>query len=341
VAVLKAKPEKVVAFYLGLLERELIGPSVVTRANSDDFKGAKDDTITLRIGGLRAVARDYEWRTRNAPIQLDDISGGDGITVKLDTHVYSATGLTDEHRTLDDISFAEEVIKPQVDAVVDRFEGKVVAGLRNADVKHTVPITADTDPHLAALEAYRLMNSEKVAPTGGRVYMIGTDVAAAWLASDRLTRYDSVGVSGTPALREATIGQLSGSPVIVNTALEPDEAYYLHKTGLVLGNVAPLVPEGATTGRTGISKNGYAVRWIADYDSNYLRDRSIVSSFLGVNDVRDERHQVAGGSGENAYLPGDIIADDFDRDGAGAGTAKGPRNVRIVKFDFSGGGSVL
>lgn len=329
-AVIKAKPEKIVAFFLGLLERELVTPMVVTRANSDDFKGAQNDTVTLKIGGLKAKSRDYEFRTRTAPIVLDDIQGGDSITIKLDTHVYSATGLTDEQMTLDDIGYATDVVAPQVQAVVEDFEAKVVAGLRGALVKNTIAITADTDPHLAALEAMRLMNADKVAPRGGRTYLIGSDVAAAWLASDRLSKYDSTGQAGTPALREAIIGSLSGSPVVVSNALDPDEAYYLHKSGLVLGNVAPVVPNGVTAGRTGISKNGFAVRWIADYDPMYLRDRSIVSSFLGVNDVRDERD-----------ADGNVQPDDFDWDGAGAGTDVGPRNVRIVKFAFTGGGSVL
>lgn len=329
-AVIKAKPAKIVAFYLGLLERELVTPMVVTRANSDDFKGAEGDTVTLRIGGLRAVARDYEFRTRTAPIQMDDIAGGEGIDITLDTHVYSATGLTDEQMLLDDIGYAQDVVAPQVAAVVGSFEAKVVAGLRAALAKNTVTFTGASDPHLVAVESKRLMDADKVAPRGGRTYLVGSDIAASWLASDRLARYDSTGQAGTPALRDAIIGTLSGSPVVESNALDPGEGYYLHKTALVLGNLAPLVPQGATAGRTGISKNGFAVRWIADYDPLYLRDRSIVSSFLGVNDVRDERDEF-----------GIIRPDTWDWDGAGVGTDVGPRNVRLVKFSFSGGGSVL
>ena len=330
-AVIKAKPQKVVAFFLGMLERELITPFVVTRVAQDFFKGAQNDTVTLRVSGLRAVARDYEFRTRTAPIVLDDIAGEDSIDVKLDTHSYSATALTDEQMTLDEINFATEVLGPQVEAVVGRFESKVVTGLRNAAVKHTVTFGDAVDPHLVAVEARRLMSSEKVAPMNGRAFLIGSDIAANFLASDRLSRYDSTGQEGSPALREAIIGRLAGAPVIVHDGLDPDEGYYLHKSGLVLGNVAPVVPQGVTAGRTGISKNGFAVRWIQDYDPNYLRDRSVVSSFLGVNDVQDERDPATG----------DIRPDNYDPDGAGAGAATGPRNVRIVKLDFTGTGSVL
>ena len=330
-AVIKAKPQKVVQFFLGMVARELVSPFVVTRVAKDFFTGAQNDTVTLRVSGLRAVARDYEWRTRTAPIVLDDISGEDSIDVKLDTHVYSATGLTDEQMTLDEIGFATDVLGPQVEAVTGKLEGKVVAGLRGALIKNTVSFGDAADPHLVAIEARRLMSGEKVAPLSGRAFLIGSDIAANFLASDRLSRYDSTGQEGSPALREAIIGRLAGAPVVVMDGLDPDEGYYLHKSGLVLGNVAPVVPQGVTTGKTGISKDGFAVRWIQDYDPNFLRDRSVVSSFVGVNDVRDERDPA----------DGTIRPDTYDPDGAGAGAATGPRNVRIVKLDFTGTGSVL
>lgn len=330
-AVIKAKPQKVVPFFLAMVARELVTPFVVTRVAKDFFDGSQNDTVTLRVSGLRAVARDYEWRTRTAPIVLDDIAGEDSIDVKLDTHVYSATSLTDEQMTLDEISFADEVLGPQVDAVTGRLESKVVAGLRAALVKNTVTFGDAADPHLVAVEARRLMSAEKVAPKAGRAFLVGSDIAANFVASDRLSLYTSTGQEGSPALREAIIGKLAGAPVIEHEGLDPDEGYYLHKSGLVLGNVAPVVPTGATAGRTGISKDGFAVRWIQDYDPNYLRDRSVVSSFVGVNDVRDERDPA----------DGTIRPDTYDPDGGGAGPITGPRNVRIVKLDFTGTGSVL
>lgn len=341
-AVLKVKAKKVVDFFLPMLERELIAPFVVTRIGADNFKGAKGDTVNLRIPGLKATARDYDFRGRTGPIVLDDISGLASIPVKINKHVYSATGLEDEHMTLDDVDFAAEVLSPQVAAVTDDFEVKTVAGLRSAQAKHTVAFdAANTDPHLVALEAKRLMDSDKVAPQSGRVYFVGTDVGAAWLASDRLTRYDSTGQEGSPALRDAIIGKLSNSPVVVHSGLNPDEGYYLHKSGLVLGNVAPVVPQGATQGRTGISRNGFAVRWIQDYDANYLRDRSIVSSFLGVNDFRDERNA----DGSWMFEQGDLDDDEFATLGIDPTTlpaaGAGRKNVRIVKFDVTGTGSVL
>lgn len=311
------------------MQQSLIAPLVITRANGEDFKGSLNDTITLRIGGLRAVARDYEFRTRTAPIVFDDIQGGEGIDIKLDTHITSATLLTDEHYTLDDIDFVREVIEPQMQSVAGRIEGKVVAGLRAANAKETIDFGDGADPFLIALEAKRLMDSWKVAPASGRTYLVGSNIAAQFLASERLSRYDSVGLAGTPALRDAVIGQLAGSPVVEVAALDPDEGFYLHKTAAVVGNVAPDIPRGVTAGSKS-SRNGWAARWIADYDSNYLRDRSIVSTFLGVNDVEDERYlsdQTSGaGAGKKA---GDLVVE-AER-----------KNVRLIPLNYTGTGSVL
>lgn len=316
-AVLKAKPQKIVEFYLAMLQQSLISPLVITRANDDDFKGSLDDTVTLRIGGLRTTARDYEFRTRNQPIEFDDIEGGDGIDIKLDTHITAGTILTDEHLTLDDINFALEVIEPQLAAVAGRIEAKVVAGLRAADTKTSIDFGNSEDPGLIAIEAKRRMDRFKVAPASGRTFLVGSDIAAQWLASERLLDFDKTGLAGTPALRDAVIGRLAGSPVVEVPGLDPGEGFYLHKTGLVVGNVAPVIPRGVVAGSR-LSRDGWAARWIADYDANYLRDRSIVSTYMGVNDVVDERDE-----------DGNLV-DEADR-----------QNVRIIPLNFTGDGSVF
>lgn len=331
-AVIKPKPEKVVDFFLAMLQRELVIPNLITRVGDEFFVGAKDDTVTLRIPGLYATAHDYEWRTRTADIEFDDIYGGDGVNVRLDTHSYSATELTDEHMTLDEIEFASEVLAPQVAAVVNRFEAKSLAGFRGALVKNSLTFGAGDDPHLVALEAKRLMDRDKVAPQSGRTYLVGTDIAAQFLASDRLSMATNLGTdSANAAVRDSVIGRLAGSPVVVSTSLNPNEGYYFHKTGVVLGSVAPKVPSGAVQGAR-LSRNGFAVRWIQDYYANRLVDRSVVSAFLGVNDVRDERNADGTLVEEADAIP--------DPDGAGPGTATPAvvrHNVRIVKLTGEAG----
>ena len=339
-AVRKLKAKKILEYALPLMQRELISPYVITTIGGDNFKGAKGDTVNFRVRGLKAVAREYDFRGRTGPIVLDDITpDGGNMSVKLNKHLVSATGLEDEHFTLDEIEFATEVLQPQVQSIVDDIENKVVAGFRASNFKHTLALSADDDPHIVAVEAERLMNSDKVAPTGNRFHFIGTDIAAAWVASDRLSRYDSVGVAGTPALREHTIGVLGNTPVVVHNGLEPDEGYYLHRSALILATVAPAVPRGVVSGQQ-LSNRNFGLRHIQDYDANYLRDRSVVSAFCGVNDVRDERNA----DGTWIFEEGDFDQDELDIMGVEAADvhAVGYRhNVRVIKYDTTGFGSLM
>lgn len=321
-AVLKAKAEKFVPLFLTLLDRDLVTPLIVTTMGRDNFVGAKNDVVNMRVNGLRAKARKYEFRTRTNPIVMDDIQGEGSIAVKLDTHITSATGLTLEHTTLDEIDFTREVLQPQVTSVVEQIEADVLYGLEHAPFADTFSVNAGADPHRVGLEAMRLLDAHKVAPKEGRFFLIGTGVAAAWLATDRLANYDLNGQVGTPAFRNAVIGQIAGSPVVVNNSVAPDFAYYGHKSALVLGNVAPVVPMGAVQGRSGISQRGIAVTWIQDYDAPYARDRSIVHSFSGITSVNDERK-----------ANGDLL-DPTD-------PLYGQRNVRGLRFTVTGTGTVL
>lgn len=342
-AVRKIKAKKTVDFFLPLLQRELLLPLLVSRYSGENFKGAKGDTVTMRTGKLKAVARDYDFRGRTGPIVLDDIfPDGASLPIKLNKHVVSATGLEDEHFTLDEVDFATEILNPQATAVAEDIEAKALAGFRAASVKHTVTITANTDPLLATAEARRLMNSDKVAPISGRVHLIGTDIAAAWAASDRLARYDSVGQEGTPALREAIIGRLSGDPVVVHSGLAPDEGYYFHQSSIVLATVAPSIPRGVAFGQSA-TRNGISMRHIQDYDANYLRDRSVVSCFAGVTEFRDERNA----DGSWIFEAGDFDDEELavmGIDPADTSVVKpvGTRkNVRIVKYSTSGFGALI
>lgn len=345
-AVQKVKAKKQAQFALPMVEKQLVLPLLLTIVGKENFTGAKNDTVNFKLkDGSIATARDYDFRGRTGPIVLDDIfQTGGNFPVRLNTHVVSATGLEDEHFTLDDISFAEDVLAPQVTAVVERVETKALTAIRGtSSIKHTIDFDETADPHLVAVEAKRLMDSEKAAPYSGRVFVVGNDIAAHFRASDRLSRYDSTGLAGTPALRDAVIGSLSGSPVVEHNGLEPDEGFYLHGTSFILANAAPDVPRGAVTGNSGLSKRGVAVRWIQDYDANYLRDRSIVSTFIGVNEIRDERSAAGDWIIEEGEFDAEELAVMRNRDGSpvtpvAVGTRK---NVRIVKLNYTGAASVL
>jgi P22 coat protein - gene protein 5 len=311
------KAERIIAQGLGMLQRELILPRLVERKGIADFKGAKNDTIDIRIPSILR-AREYEWRTRTRAIEVDELEET-SIPVRLDKHVYSAVGITDEELTLDIDSWGEQVATPQIRATGERLEGYIAVAMENANYRHTVswtPGTGDSDDfsfNRAANAARKFLNTENV-PTTGRKLLLGANVEEAALNSPNLLKANEAAYDGT--LREAVIGRIAGFDVIGNVnSIDPDFAVAFHPTAYVFGNVAPQVPGGVSSGAT-MTYDSFAMRWIRDYDSDFLRDRSVYSSFAGAASVEDARDL-----DENSSNYGDLTNE----------------NVRAVLVDFTPG----
>ncbi len=310
------KPETISRTALGLLRRELILPRLVTRLGIEDFRGAKNDTVNVRVPA-RLTAREYEWRTRTNPIVLDDISET-SVPVVLDSHPYSAIAITDEELTLDIADFGIQVLNPQVLAVAEELEALVAVAIEGApyDPAQFVDYTETADGagaafYKALVDARKILNDAHV-PAEGRFVALGSTVEAAVLKEDAFRKVNEAGSSD--ALREAVIGRAAGFTIIGNVqGLSPDFAVAAHRSAFAFANVAPEVPDGATAGG-GMVFDGFALRWIRDYDPSYLRDRSVVSSFAGAASVND--------------------GPDVDIDGAGPGGPV-PTNQRAVKFNFT------
>lgn len=316
------KPSVIAAAALGLLERELVLPRLMWRMGIEDFRGAANDTVTVRVPA-RTTAREYEWRTRSAPIVLDELSET-SIPVTLSKHPYSAVAVTDEELTLDITSFGEQVLRPQVRAVAEKLETYAYAAMNGADLHWPViaPGAGDSpggggttaeydndakDILVALVEARRRLNVMNV-PVAGRVIVVGADIEAILLNGSQLLDASAAGSDG--ALRDAQIGRLYGMPIFTSNALPTDEAWVFHPTAFVLAVVAPVVPDGVTMGSSQ-SFEGLAMRWIRDYDPNYLRDRSVVSAFAGYASVEEDPD------------PNSAVGDQAE-------------NVRAVKINLSG-----
>lgn len=281
------KSTKILSAALGLLQREIVLPGVVWRFGVEDFRGAKDDTITLRLPAV-LTARSYEFRTRSAAITTDDLTEI-GVDVKLDQHVYSAVTVTDEQRTLDISNFGEQVLQPQVRAVAEHLENLIGDAMAAGDyaaeleLDETSGNVAISDPYRVAVRARTLLNRQNV-PRDGRILLVSPEAEAAILNTDKLVKANESGSSS--ALRDAIPGRLAGFDIVTSNALAPAEAYAMHRTAVALAVVAPVVPEGVSDGSSQ-SYQGLAMRQIFDYDPTYLRDRSVVSAFAGVTLVAD------------------------------------------------------
>lgn len=301
------KPTRILRTSLALLEREIVLPRTVWAYGRADFAGAKDDTVTLRLPSI-LTARDYEWRTRTAPIQIDDLTEK-GVDIKLDKHPYSAVAITDEQLELDIESFSEQVSMPQMRAVAERLEGYIATALAAAPWKETVTYNASTgSAYSAVVEARRVLNNANV-PMADRHLVMGTGVEAAFLNDDHLSKFDQSG--SDDALREAQIGRIAGFTAMVSNAIPEDAMYAYHRTAIAWANIAPRVPEGATAGASEVLGD-LAMRWIRDYDPNFLRDRAVVSAFAGVTAVTDGPLTDLDGAGPNPAVPTVVRGVNFD-----------------------------
>lgn len=296
------KPEVILAQGLGLLRRELILPRMVQRMGVADFRGAKDDTVNVRVPAILS-AREYEWRTRTNPIVIDTLLE-QTVPVALDKHPYSAVAITDEELTLDIVSWGNQVASPQIIAVAEKLESYIAAAMIGGTYRATpIQFHENDDPNSNASPFYNALVDARKAlndlhiPAAGRWVALGSKVEAAALKEPAFRRADQSG--STEALRNASLGNVAGFNVVGNVqSLPEDFAIAFHSSAFVFANVAPEVPSGATAGATMTFEN-LAMRWIRDYDAPYLRDRSIYSSFAGsqaVEDGRDEHGELTGDS---------------------------------------------
>lgn len=283
------KGSTIAAQALGLLERELVLPRLVTRYGAADFSGQKDDKVTVRVPAV-LTAREYEFRTRNNPIVLDELEER-SVTVALNKHPYSAVAITDEELTLDIADFGAQVTQPQTRAVAEKLEGYVATAITTAPYRADMIVSgasgtggiSDGEAYKMATRARAALNKKNV-PLGNRRLLLGADVEELFLSDKRFSEVDKAGTDD--ALREALLGRIAGFDVYLSNAIPAGDAYAFHATAIAFANVAPAVPAGASAGAS-MALDGLAMRWLRDYDPNFLRDRSVLSAFAGASATLD------------------------------------------------------
>lgn len=278
------------------LEQDSVLPTAFTRIDGARFKGALDDTLNWKLPAVIS-ARNYEWRSRLNPIQLDEISRVT-IPILINEHIYSAVALTDEEDKLDLTSFKTEILDVQVEAVRTRLEEKVVAALNAVDwATSATPFNAAAadDPLEWATSVMQALNAVGT-PRANRTILVGANAEAWLLNSDRLNDFNMSGRAGSYAGIE--VPTIRGMRVLGSSLLTDNQIFVVHESALVIANCAPNIPAGVVSGST-VRYKGYGLRVIRDYDANFLRDRSVVSTFNGISSVEDHRDANGDLTGEN------------------------------------------
>jgi hypothetical protein len=202
--------------------------------------------------------------------------------------IYKGVPVTDEDFTFELSDFNSQVLEPLTQVVGEAAEDVLVSEMNAFTASATITPAADgSDLHAAILEARMTLNKRNV-PAGGRVLAVSPEIEMLLLQDpeNRLVRYDA---SGSPAaLREATIGRLYGMTVVTSNSLTPLSFIIFTREAFTFVMRAPVVPSGVPFGQ-GVAYQGLALRFIRDYDSAFLQDRAIVSTFAGAETLDAQR----------------------------------------------------
>lgn len=277
------KPEKLVATAVGMLEQDATLINTFQKEGIDQFKGAKDDAVSVKVEGVLPF-RTYGWRNdRAADIQFDELAERK-VTVNFGDDIYSGVKVTDEQMTMDVEGWAK-FLRPQTRAVGRGLQYKAVDHLVGADYAVTIG-NAEQNLRGAIVEARKVLNAFNV-PDEQRWLVVGTDFESALLNDEKLNLAQNVGdAEAVSALREATIGRRFGFNIVVDQTIPSDAAFAYVRSAFIFVSGAPTKPTGAAYGAS-TSYEGIGLSWVVDYDMLKQTDRSVVKTFPGFRSVKD------------------------------------------------------
>lgn len=137
-----------------------------------------------------------------------------------------------------------------------------------------------------AIRSAHLLLGQRGVPLNGRYLAVGANWEAALLGLDNLNKVNEAGNADT--LREATIGRLYGFNIVVDYAIDPNAAYAFQRDAITLVTVTTAIPRGAAFAAT-TAKDGFAMRYLQDYDPDHLTDRAVVDTFAGAQILDPQR----------------------------------------------------
>jgi hypothetical protein len=276
------KAERVVSTALALLEREVVLPATVWRDAAGDFRGAKNDTISIR---LPAYTQSQKNALRSGGPRSRDSLAERKVDVTLSSRLYKDIEVTDEVFSLDLVDFMQQVMAPCLRSIVRGYEDELAELMTDATYAPGHTLTLDgTDPIGTLREARKRLNLANV-PQSDRFLAVGADVEEFIL--NATTVQENIARTGdASALRDAQMGRLAGFQPFVTNALPPGEAYAYHRTAFALSSRAPAIPNGAPWGQT-MAAGGFAIRAVQVLDPTDIVNVLATEAWVGTNVVTD------------------------------------------------------
>ncbi|MEU7171278.1 P22 phage major capsid protein family protein [Micromonospora tulbaghiae] len=266
--------DHIAALAVELVKKDLVLGDLVHRDYAAEFGGGTGETIRVRVpGALPARTRAGSDKTTAL---VDDEIAEQSIPVTLNTLAYSSVLMSESDMSLNLEDFGRQVLKPQTDALVAYCERSILAAMQATPESIGITLDAAAPAKIFTKIRTALRNSGVPASMPIRA-VVGTDVAAALLDGPAGT-WDADGTATADAGK--AMGKVRGIAVYESNRLAGDEVIAFVPNAFTLAVRAPVVPQGATTGRS-FAANGFALRWVADYLSTQAADRSLLATFVG------------------------------------------------------------
>jgi len=264
------------------LSRELVLPKLVwTDLTREDFVGAKDDTVTLR---LPAVASATTRALRStADVTFNELTEhAIDVTLTEDVSVDLKASLVEQ--TLDLVPFSQRFVVPATKAQALGVEDVIADAFNDATPLSTITWDGSASGVKAALiAASKALNVANVARTN-RTVLVGANAYAEFLDyASGVTGMVSSTIADT-AVQEATIGRLFGFNVVSSNAIDEDAVFAFAPYAIAFIGIAPTIPAGAVDGASG-STDGISFSIIQDYDPVKRSDRLSVQTYVGATSV--------------------------------------------------------
>jgi hypothetical protein len=283
------KPQQYIELTLAELYTRSNLSNLVTPWDGDNFVGTKNDTLLYKTKPI-TKARDYEFRTRTRPIVFDEVYRNE-LPITIDQHMTVGNRWTDEERKFDLQSVRTEIATPMAEAMVERFDRKILAALQAASWAVTdlniaaASYTGDTGALSAGMFIKQKLDRAGT-PKQGRYLVLGANAFLWFITSPSVLKYDIS--QATRVFREGVFGRVANMEVVDGTDIIGDnEILAVHPSWAVLPNCAPENPvDKSFSVRSNFG--GYSARLLADYDTDYASDRLLLNTFWGVSEIKDQ-----------------------------------------------------
>ena len=332
-------PQKRVDLAVADIARRVKYSGLVTVIDGEQFAGTTDGNGKPQIWyetEAVTVARDYEFGTRNLPMQFDDIFKTK-LPITIDQHMTQGVRWTPEQETFDEVRFATDVLPPATSAVANRLNSKIVSAFRGAsDIKIT-DLSLDASGDANGASALRQALALKVRldgsgmPEQGRILVAGANVFPWLAASDATLKYDTS--QAQTLFRRGVFGLIADMQVVPGGDLvDANEFAVVHPSWAVMPTAAGELPDNGVAWARKASVDGFSARLLRGYSLDYDRNASALHLYWKINELKDEISRHTRASAASAS-DGSVAGDPIITSGALVTTGK---NVRIAKGTFTG-----